>query len=100
MAKRTFDIRVRNAIAKSSIPDLFPELEIPRKAALQWIRQGVKEVVTHSSFAMTSEELTWEIARLQKELDSQKAKNNLVKCSLEVVGSKNRKWAIYQACRV
>jgi hypothetical protein len=49
MAKRTYDIRVRNAVARSGDPDLFLDLHIPRSTALQWIREGVKEVVTHPS---------------------------------------------------
>ncbi len=53
MTKRTYDIRLRNAIARSGDPDLFPDLSIPRSTALQWIRQGVKDVVTHPSVCLS-----------------------------------------------
>lgn len=32
MTKRTYDIRVRNAVARSGDPDLFRSLNIPRSA--------------------------------------------------------------------
>jgi hypothetical protein len=35
MTKRTCDIRVRNAVARSGDPDLFLDLDIPRSTALQ-----------------------------------------------------------------
>ncbi len=50
MGKRAYDIRVRNAVARFGDADLFPELEIPRPTALEWIRLGIKEAITHSSF--------------------------------------------------
>ena len=34
---RCYDHRVRNTIVESANPDLFPELEIPRSTALDWI---------------------------------------------------------------
>ena len=57
MAKRTYDIRVRNAVARSGDPDLFLDLHIPRSTALQWIREGVKEVVTHPSLGKSCDAL-------------------------------------------
>jgi hypothetical protein len=47
MTKRTYDIRLRNAIARTGDPDFFPDLKIPRSTALKGVREGVKEVVTH-----------------------------------------------------
>jgi hypothetical protein len=41
MAKRTDDIRIRNSVALSQNPDLYPELDIPRSTARDWIRDGV-----------------------------------------------------------
>ncbi|RPH40488.1 MAG: transposase [Burkholderiales bacterium] len=85
MTKRTYDIRVRNAVARSGDADLFPELEIPRPTALEWIRLGIKEVVTHPSFEWSHDTLVEKIASLEKSLEAEKAKNQLVKCSLEVL---------------
>jgi transposase InsO family protein len=53
MSKRTYDHRIRNAIAKSGNPSLFPELNILGTTAQQWIREGEKEVVTTYHFART-----------------------------------------------
>ncbi len=33
MAKRTYDIRVRNAVARSGDPDLFPDLQLLTRSA-------------------------------------------------------------------
>jgi len=57
MSKRTYDHRVRNAIARTGNPSLFPELNIPRTTAQQWIREGEKEVVTTHQFTKTDLEL-------------------------------------------
>lgn len=86
MAKRTYDIRVRNAIAHSGNADLFPDLQIPRSTALQWIREGVKEVVTHPSLGKSRDALIEENAAVQKAYESEKAKNELVNVSLRVIG--------------
>jgi hypothetical protein len=85
MTKRTYDIRVRNAIARSGNPDLFPDLNIPRSTALQWIRKGAKEVVTHPSLGKSSDALIEENATLQKAYEAEKSKNGLVQISLRVI---------------
>lgn len=86
MTKRTYDIRLRNAIARSGDPDLFPDLNIPRSTALQWIREGVKEVVTHPSLGKSCDALIEETAALQKAHSAEKAKNELLNVSLRVIG--------------
>jgi len=86
MAKRTYDIRVRNAVARSGDPDLFLDLHIPRSTALQWIREGVKEVVTHPSLGKSCDALIEENFALQKTCAAEKAKNELVQISLRVTG--------------
>jgi hypothetical protein len=55
--KRTYDIRSRNAVAQSGDADCFPELEIPRPTALEWIRLGIKEVITHTRFEWSHDTL-------------------------------------------
>jgi hypothetical protein len=81
-AKRTYDIRVRNAFARSGDAGLFPEIEIPRSMALEWIRLGIKEVITHPSFEWSHDTLVEQIASLERSLEAEKAKNRLVKCFL------------------
>jgi hypothetical protein len=43
---RVYDHRIREQVVRTGNLDLFPELEIPRKTALSWIRRGMREVVT------------------------------------------------------
>ncbi len=86
MAKRTYDIQVRNAVARSGDPDLFPNLNIPRSTALQWIREGVKEVVTHPSLGKSCDVVIEENAAQQKACAAEQAKNALVRVSLRVTG--------------
>ena len=86
MSKRTYDHRVRNAIAKSGNPSLFPELNIPRTTAQQWIREGEKEVVTTHQFTKTESELVIELENLKKELAQAKTKLALMSVALMVSG--------------
>jgi putative transposase len=44
--QRVYDHRIREQIVRTGNPDLFPELDIPRRTALSWIRRGIREVVT------------------------------------------------------
>jgi hypothetical protein len=85
MPKRTYDIRVRNTVARSGDAGLFPEIMIPRSTALEWIRLGIKEVITHHSFECFHDTLVEKSASLERSLEAAKAKNRLVKCSLEVL---------------
>ena len=86
MTKRKYDSRLRNAIARSGDPDLFPDLSIPRSTALQWIRHGVKVVVTHPRLCKSCDEVIEENPDLQKSCAAQIAKNDLVHVSLRATG--------------
>jgi hypothetical protein len=44
--RRAYDHRIKEQIVRTGNPELFPELEIPRRTALSWIRRGVGDVVT------------------------------------------------------
>ena len=79
--KRTYDIRIRNAIATSRNPNLFPELNIPRSTALQWIREGYKVVVTHPEFDHSLERLTIENTVLRNKCEADKARLG-IRCRL------------------
>ena len=46
VSPRVYDHRIREQVVRTGHPELFPELEIPRKTALSWIRRGMREVVT------------------------------------------------------
>ncbi|MEY4065715.1 MAG: hypothetical protein RIR26_1923 [Pseudomonadota bacterium] len=86
MSKRTYDHRVRNAIAKSGNPSLFPDLNIPCTTAQQWIREGEKEVVTTHQFTKTELELVVEVESLKRELAQAETKLALLSVALMVSG--------------
>jgi hypothetical protein len=44
--RRAYDHRIKEQIVRMGDPDLFPELAIPRRTALSWVRRGVGDVVT------------------------------------------------------
>jgi hypothetical protein len=54
---RSYDHRLKRAIADSGDPDLFPELKIPRSTARGWIRHGVPSVVTAQDLDLDSQAL-------------------------------------------
>ncbi len=54
---RKYDHRVRNLIANSKDPHLFPQLKIPLTTARSWIKKGPVEVVTTASFELDNEKL-------------------------------------------
>ena len=67
-------------------PNLFPELNIPRSTALQWIREGYKVIVTHPEFNHSVKALTIEKTIVKNRCEAEKAKIGLVKSSLSVLG--------------
>jgi hypothetical protein len=44
--RRAYDHRIREQIVRTGNPDVFPELEVPRRTALSWIRRGVGDVIS------------------------------------------------------
>ena len=45
-SRRAYDHRIREQVVRTGNPDLFPELDIPRRTALSWIRRGLGDVIT------------------------------------------------------
>jgi hypothetical protein len=86
MSKRTYDHRVRNAIAKSGNPSIFPELNISRTKAQQWIRESEKEIVTTHQLTKTESEMVIELENLKRELAQAKTKLALMSVALMVSG--------------
>ena len=81
-SKNSYDHRLRNAIVLSRKPDLFPEIKIPRSTTREWLRLGVRKVITHSSLDMSSTVLVEENAKLRQELIAEKAKSSLISISV------------------
>mgnify|MGYP005662336905 CR=1 FL=1 len=67
---RKYDHRIRNLIANSKDPFLFPKLKIPLSTARSWIKKGPVEVVTSSSLDISNDWLVEKIARLENKLES------------------------------
>ena len=44
-SRRAYDHRIKEQIAETGDPGLFPELEIPRSTVRSWIRRGMGSVV-------------------------------------------------------
>ena len=81
MAERTYDIRIRNSVALSPNPDLYPELNIPRSTARDWIRDGVKDVVTLQQFDQSSDLLLAAHAQVKNELQKEQTRTELMRIS-------------------
>jgi hypothetical protein len=76
---QTYDPRLRNAVARSGNPNLFPKLLIPRTTAETWIRDGVKEFVTDPVFEICNSSLAAKVIQLEFELAQKRAKVVLLK---------------------
>jgi len=55
--KKTYDHRIKLAIAKSKNQYLFPELNIPLSTAKNWIHRGVTYVVSNEAFDLEKNQL-------------------------------------------
>ena len=62
---KTYDTRVREVIARSGNPDLFPELDIPRSTRATWVRRGPRNVVGLDSTLDEDAALLDRIAKLE-----------------------------------
>ena len=65
-ARRTYDHRIRKAICASGNPSLFPDLEIPRSAAVSWIRRGSPDVVELDEAHRDLSRLQDRVAKLER----------------------------------
>ncbi len=83
---RVYDHRVKQAIASTRNPCLFPQLSIPRSTAMTWIRSGVRDVVTAADIDADRDTLLEKIANLEHSLQAQIAKNDLVVFTFRVFG--------------
>ncbi len=52
---RRYDHRIKNMIAETGDPNLFPDLAIPLSTAREWIKKGPQKVVSISSFDSSKE---------------------------------------------
>ena len=83
---RVYDHRIKQAIARTKNPNLFPELNIPRSSAMTWIRDGVRDVVTNAELDMDRVDLLQKNASLERALLAQTAKGELVAFTFRVFG--------------
>ena len=83
---RRYDHRIRNLIASSKDPYLFPKLDIPLSTARSWIKRGPVDVVSVTDLDQSSEQLQMKIANLEKELEEVRAETNLISKSIKIFG--------------
>ncbi len=83
---RVYDHRVKQAIAATRNPYLFPQLSIPRSTALTRIRKGVRDVVTMADLDADRNTLLEKISNLERTLQAQIARNDLVVFTFRVFG--------------
>jgi transposase InsO family protein len=83
---RRYDHRIRNLIACSKDPYLFPKLHIPISTARSWIRRGPVDVVSVTEFDQSNEQLQMKIAKLEKELEEVRAETKLISSSIKIFG--------------
>lgn len=74
---RRYDHRIKNMIAESGDPYLFPDLAIPLSTAREWIKRGPQDVVTLWEIGQNEKNLLGEIQSLKKELNTLKVEQDL-----------------------
>lgn len=83
---RSYDHGIRNAIAETGNPDLFPALDIPRTTAESWIRKGVREVVTSPDLERDNDELIRDYQLMKARVDKQQAAEKLTTTVFHIFG--------------
>ena len=83
---RTYDHRIKQLIADTGNPNLFPSLNIPPSTAREWIKKRSFNVVTIPELEQSSEDLAIKINELKNELESLKTKQKLVIFTFRVFG--------------
>ncbi len=83
---RTYDHRLKRAVAESGDPGLFPELNIPRSTARGWIRHGVPDVVTTEDMDLDTQALLLRNRELQRERDCAISTQELASFAFKLFG--------------
>ncbi|MEZ4744361.1 MAG: hypothetical protein R3B45_18235 [Bdellovibrionota bacterium] len=83
---RRYDHRIRNAIVRSGIPNLFSHLSIPPSTVRDWMRKGEAEVVTIDEFNLPQEKLTLRILELELQLKHAEAQAKLITKTVSILG--------------
>ena len=83
---RAYDHRLKLAIIESENPNLFPQLQIPRNTAMEWIRNGIKDVVTIPEASYDDEHLLVNYQNIENELEQVKAKFDLSWTTFRIFG--------------
>ena len=83
---RAYDHRLKLAIIESENPNLFPQLQIPRNTAMEWIRNGIRDVVTIPEASYDGEHLLVNYQNLKNELEQVKAKFELSRTTFRMFG--------------
>jgi hypothetical protein len=85
-APKKYDTRVRELIARSGNPDLFPELDIPRPTRATWVKRGPREIVGLDEDLDTLAVMLDRIAKLEHQIRVLTAILRLVLTTLRLSG--------------
>lgn len=86
MAKRTYDILIRNAVAIVQNPDPFPEFNILRSTARDLTLDEVKDVVTLPLFDQSSDVLLADLVQLKNKLQKELTRTVFMRTCYKLFG--------------
>lgn len=81
---RVYDHRLKELIVQSGDPNLIPELNIPLSTAKEWIKNGIKEVITLPELNLSNTELLNQNMSLKNKLASTKAEQILLSTTIKI----------------
>jgi hypothetical protein len=86
IARNVYDPRVRELVCATGIPDLFPELHLPRSTAVGWPRGDLKPAVGTTTVSKTDIELHARLAKLDRRVPTLVAVMRLLLALVRVSG--------------
>lgn len=84
--RQIYDHRIKQAIARTGNINLFPELNIPKTTAKNWIHRNVGNVVTNDAFDLDREKLELRCFELIEQVKALNAQFKLLKFVSAILG--------------
>ena len=83
---RCYDHRIKQMIADTGNPNLFPQLNIPPSTSREWIKKRTFDVVTLSELNYSNDELATQVSQLKGEIEKLKTMQKLVIFTFRIFG--------------
>ncbi|NRA64507.1 MAG: DDE-type integrase/transposase/recombinase [Pseudobacteriovorax sp.] len=83
---RCYDHRIKQMIADTGNPNLFPQLKIPQSTSREWIKKKTFDVVTLPELNYSNDELATQVSQLKDEIETLKTKQKLVIFTFRIFG--------------